>query len=100
MNISLIDYPRTYVKNNLVYIAYTESEVMVWGEEPNEEEAIAVAEDLQIGLQVLHYIQNSINKWEEEIERYLTSHEVPHNIINECLYEIYRTKQREYSSYP
>ena len=54
------EYPKTLVRRSSVIVLYEDGEEHLWSEEPDEIKALQVAEEIQWGLRLSHYVRDKL----------------------------------------
>jgi len=63
----------------------------IWSEEPDEVKAYQVAEEIQWGLQLRHYVSDNLRRQIDEISETLLDMNVPLEEIEDIIFEGYRS---------
>lgn len=70
---------------------YEDGEEQLWSEEPDEVKALQVAEEIQWGLQLRHYVSDKLGRNMDEISESLLDMNVPVEEIEDIVFEGYRS---------
>lgn len=89
--VTLPEYPQTEVKGRSVIIRYEDGSKHLWSEEPDEVKAYQVAEEIQWGLQLRHYVSDNLRRQMDEISENLLDMNVPLEEIETIIFEGYRS---------
>ena len=89
--VNLPEYPQTEVRGRSVIILYEDGLKQIWSEEPDEVKAYQVAEEIQWGLQLRHYVSDNLRRQIDEISETLLDMNVPLEEIEDIIFEGYRS---------
>jgi len=89
--VTLPEYPKTLVRGNSVIVLYEDGEEQLWSEEPDEVKALQVAEEIQQGLRLRHYVRDKLSRNMDEISESLLDMNVPLEEIEDIVFEGYRS---------
>lgn len=92
--VTLPKYPKTLIRGNSVIILYEDGEEQLWSEEPDEIKALQVAEEIQWGLRLRHYVRDKLSRNMDEISESLLDMNVPLEEIEDIVFEGYRSLNR------
>lgn len=87
-------YPRVEARGNAVIIIEEDGEERLWDFEDDESVAIAVAEEIQLGLRAIHCVRASLLISLREIMDFLRESGVPAEHLGNILYEGYQSIQK------
>ncbi len=87
--VHLPNHPKVKVRGNAIVIIDENDEEYLWGYEENEIIAIAIAEDIQLGLRAIHFVKKSLVNLLREIMEFLTESGVPKEHLDDILFEGY-----------
>jgi hypothetical protein len=87
-------YPRVEARGNAVIIIEEDGEERLWDFEDDESVAIAVAEEIQLGLRAIHCVRTSLLISLREIVDFLRESGVPSEHLGNILYEGYQSIQK------
>ena len=87
---TLPEYPKTEVRGRSVIVLYEDGLTQIWSEEPDEVKAYQVAEEIQWGLQLRHYVSDNLSRQMDEISESLLDMNVPLGEIEDIVFEGYR----------
>ena len=85
----LPEYPKVELKGSIIIIKYEDGSEEIWGNEPNDEIAWAVAKDIQLGLQAINYVSLQVAKRLNELAEELMNAGVPAEYTNDYICEGY-----------
>jgi hypothetical protein len=88
--VKLPSYPKVNARNDLVIIEYEDGAQHVWGREDNPENALNVAEQMDIELKLFSYIQETSDTFLNHIIDSITSiadETMIYDLIDEALYQ-------------
>ncbi len=85
----LPNYPKVESKGSTIIIRYEDGSEEVWGYEPNNEIARAVARDIQLGLQAIDYVTLQVANRLNELAEELINAGVPTEYTNDYICEGY-----------
>ncbi|MCK5671642.1 hypothetical protein KAI10_09675 [Candidatus Bathyarchaeota archaeon] len=85
----LPEYPKVELMGSTIIIRYEDGSEEVWGNEPNNEIAAAVAGDIQLGLQAIDYVSLEVAKRLNELAEELMNAGVPLEYTNDYICEGY-----------
>lgn len=85
----LPEYPKVELMGSTIIIRYEDGSEEVWGNEPNSEIAVAVAGDIQLGLQAIDYVSFEVVKRLNELAEELMNAGVPLEYTNDYICEGY-----------
>jgi len=83
------EYPKVELMGSTIIIRYEDGSEEVWGNEPNSEIAVAVAGDIQLGLQAIDYVSLEVAKRLNELAEELMNAGVPLEYTNDYICEGY-----------
>ena len=89
--IALPEYPKAEVRKRSVIIIYEDGEEQLWSEEPDEVKAFQVAEEIQHGLRMRHYVRDKLRRHMDNISEGLLDMNVPVEEIEDIVFEGYRS---------
>jgi CheY-like chemotaxis protein len=89
--ITLPEYPKAEVRGRSVIVLYEDGEEQLWSEEPDEVKAYQVAEEIQSGLQMRHYVRDKLRHHMDSISDRLLDMNVPVEEIEDIVFEGYRS---------
>jgi CheY-like chemotaxis protein len=89
--VTLPEYPKTLVRGSSVIILYGDGEEQLWSEEPDKVKALQVAEEIQWGLRLRHYVRDKLGRNMDEISESLLDMNVPLEEIEDIVFEGYRS---------
>jgi DNA-binding response OmpR family regulator len=89
--VTLPEYPKTEVRGRSVIVMYGDGLEQIWSEEPDEVKAYQVAEEIQWGLQLRHYVNDNLRHQMDEISENLLDMNVPVEEIEDIVFEGYRS---------
>ncbi len=89
--VTLPEYPKTEVRGRSVIVMYGDGLEQIWSEEPDEVKAYQVAEEIQWGLQLRHYVSDNLRHQMDEISENLLDMNVPVEEIEDIVFEGYRS---------
>ena len=89
--VALPEYPKTEVRERRVIIIYEDGEEQLWSEEPDEVKAYQVAEEIQFGLRMRHYVSDKLRRHMDSISDSLLDMNVPVEEIEDIVFEGYRS---------
>jgi CheY-like chemotaxis protein len=92
--VTLPEYPKTLVRGSSVIVLYQDGEEQLWSEEPDEVKALQVAEEIQWGLRLRHYVRDKLGRNMDEISESLLDMNVPLEEIEDIVFEGYRSLNR------
>jgi CheY-like chemotaxis protein len=92
--IILPEYPKTEVRGKSVIVIYEDGTEQIWSEEPDEVKAYQVAEEIQWGLQLRHYVSDNLRRQMDDISENLLDLNVPVEEIEDIVFEGYRSLNR------
>jgi CheY-like chemotaxis protein len=92
--VTLPEYPKTEVRGKSVIIMYKDGSEHLWSEEPDEVKAYQVAEEIQWGLQLRHYVSDDLRRQMDMISENLLDMNVPVEEIEDIIFEGYRSLNR------
>jgi len=87
----LPEYPRAEVRERSVIIIYEDGSEQLWSEEPDEVKAYQVAEEIQSGLRMRHYVRDKFRHHMDSISDSLLDMNVPMEEIEDIVFEGYRS---------
>nr|ADP09420.1 hypothetical protein E6-3G_5 [uncultured marine crenarchaeote E6-3G] len=87
-------YPKAVARGNAVIVIWEGGEEQLWGHEDDEPIAVAVAEDIQLGLRAIHYVRTSLLESLGETMGLLEEAGVPAEHLDDIMYEGYRGIRR------
>jgi hypothetical protein len=87
----LPDYPKVEARGDAVIIIEEDGEEHLWGYEDDASTAVAVAEDIQLGLRAIHYVRTSLLISLRETMEFLTEAGVPTEHLDDIIYEGYQS---------
>jgi len=87
-------YPKAVARGNAVIVIWEEGEEHLWGHEDDASIAVAVAEDIQLGLRAIHYVRTSLLDSLRETMGLLEEAGVPAEHLDDIMYEGYRGIRR------
>ena len=91
---TLPEHPKTLVRGRSVIVLYEDGEEQLWSEEPDEVKAYQVAEEIQWGLQLRHYVSDNLRRQMDDISDNLLDMNVPVEAIEDIVFEGYRSLNR------
>ena len=91
---TLPEHPKTLVRGRSVIVQYEHGEEQLWSEEPDEVKALQVAEEIQTGLRLRHYVRDKLGRNMDEISESLLDMNVPLEEIEDIVFEGYRGLNR------
>jgi len=89
--VTLPEYPKTEVRGRSVIVIYEDGKEQIWSEEPDEVKAYQVAEEIQWGLQLRHYVSDNLGRHMDKITESLLDMNVPVEEIEDIVFEGYRS---------
>jgi CheY-like chemotaxis protein len=89
--VKLPKYPKAEVRERSVIIIYEGGEEQLWSEEPDEVKAYQVAEEIQSGLRMRHYVKDKLRHHMDSISDSLLDMNVPVEEIEDIVFEGYRS---------
>ncbi len=89
--VTLPEYPKALIRGSSVIVLYEDGEEQLWSEEPDEVKALQVAEEIQQGLQLRHYVRDKLSRNMDEISESLLDMNVPLEEIEDIVFEGYRS---------
>lgn len=89
--VTLPEYPKTEVRGRSVIVLYEDGLEQLWSEESDEVKAYQVAEEIQWGLQLRHYVSDNLRHQMDEISENLLDMNVPLAEIEDIVFEGYRS---------
>ena len=87
-------YPKAVARGNAVIVIWEEGEEHLWGHEDDESIAVAVAEDIQLGLRAIQYVRKSLLDSLRETMGLLEEAGVPAEHLDDIMYEGYQGIRR------
>jgi len=87
-------YPRVEARGNAVIIIEEDGEEHLWDHEDNDSVAVAVAEEIQLGLRAIHCVRTNLLISLRETMDFLRKSGVPAEHLGDILYEGYQSIQK------
>ena len=87
-------YPRVEARGSAVIIIEEDGEEHLWDYEDDESVAVAVAEEIQLGLRAIHCVRTSLLISLRETMDFLRESGVPAEHLGDIIYEGYQSIQK------
>lgn len=86
-------FPKVIARGEAVVIIEENGEERLWGFEADESAAIAVADEIQLGLRAINYVKTSLLSSLREALEYLADTGIPAEHLDDIVYEGYQSVQ-------
>jgi hypothetical protein len=96
-NIELPKTPTVMAQGKTVIVCFSNDTELVWGEEKSVEEAIRVAQELEIELKAVKYVQWHVQHFIHDMKEYLATLDIDENLLDSVLIDGHALAREELS---